>query len=254
MNHKSSLDILVTQSSPNQKNLTSCLQAQGHRAHHLPCTIIKPKNISSFSIQTTHHADTWIFMSAHAVRLSQNILDEYFNGQTLIAIGPATARALEEVNKSADWVPSIFTSEGIAQLDYFLNCEPKSIVLFSSSQSASTLPNKLKKLGHRVKKITTHSPQILAIPDARNLITQYPKHFHLITSHSLTNLEHLTFIAQQLQLTWVFTCPLLVISKPMHIHAQRLGFTGEILISPDASSDSIFDSFCQWLNSKDTIA
>ncbi|MEC8063365.1 MAG: uroporphyrinogen-III synthase [Pseudomonadota bacterium] len=247
--------ILVTQSNPNQNHLLTLLQRHGYTTYSLPCTQVTPKKISSFTQKTAQEADTWIFLSANAVRCCHQHLRNHYDDQTIIAIGPATARTLEELGTPVDYLPEDnFNSESIAKLNYFSTHTNRKISIFSGNQSTSNLNSTLNRLGHTCKKIITHSTQIIEITKAMTLIEQIPTDIDAITSHSLMNLKHLCSTAQQLKQPWIFHCPLLVVSKKMADCALEYGFKSPILESPDASAESITSTLQNWINHKETYA
>ena len=241
--------ILVTQTEPNNQRLISSLTALGLRGIAAPCSIATVKKISQFAVRSCQEAECWIFLSSHAARYGSEAIDKLECSKTTIAIGPSTRETLLELGWNVDLIPEKdYDSHGIAALDYFTETSGRSVVLFGSSPSNQLLADKLRKQGHYVKKVQTHSITAQSIENAKSMFGCIQHHqIHALTSHSMKNLEHLIFLGQQLNIDWLASKPLVVVNEKMREYALKQGWKADVYQSRDALPNNIIYTITQEL-------
>ncbi len=102
------LGILVTRPEAQAEPLCRLLEARGAVAHRLPALRIEPLEepaVAAASADALVDADLIIFVSANAVRHGAAVLART-RGLSLAAIGPATARSLNEAGQPVSVLPA----------------------------------------------------------------------------------------------------------------------------------------------------
>ena len=246
--------IIVTQSCPSNEGLLQQLRFCQANPIPLPCSTITPKKLSPFSVQTAHQADCWVFQSSNAARSCFPALSESSSDKTIISIGPSTQQTLSDFGIHVDLIPEKhYDSNGISQLPYFHDQPGRNVIVFGGKQSHTNLEKDLRSLGHACKKITTHHYSLTPLPQIQETLSGLPQKIDAITSHSLTNLQHLTQLAALQPSTWLAQTPLLVISEKMADYAQQKKLTPTILQAESPVSNMVLHRLSQWFTEQGSI-
>lgn len=244
-------NIVVTQSKPSNEGILQQLSFCHANPISLPTSLVTPKKLSPFSLQTAHQAACWVFQSSNAARTCFPALSEQACDKTIVAIGPSTEQTLRDLGIHVDLVPETqYDSKGISNLPYFHEQSGCNVVLFSGKQSYASLEKDLKALGHTCKKIPTHHYSLTPLTTLQDTLKNLPKKIDAITSHSLTNLQHLTQLSALQANPWLHQTPLLVVSDAMADYAQQKKLSCTILQADNPTSDAITRKLHEWFTAQ----
>lgn len=235
------LRVLITQSSPNHIPLRDRIEHEGGRTFCHPLLSIEKRPISSLKAQALCNAEVCVFLSQHSVRFASPLFHTIADSATFVAIGPSTARVLEEYGYNAATVPKTFSRQGVSTLPVFSS--PKRIVIFTSAAHNAqkpTLVSLLRAQGHLVVAVTTHTASI-----AKEAFRNAPlSECDIITVHSHLSLQYLKL--HTLSFPDLSSIPLCLISANMRTNAQKLGFCGPIIFSKNPTSEAILAALGNW--------
>ena len=203
----------------------------------LPLLDIIHKPLSQFQFQVCREADIWVFLSRHSATDDVSRLREIHEDQHVIAIGPATARALETHNLHVDHMPDLdHSSQGIAEMPIFREHRHK-VVVFSEASAASPLVKMLKQQGHLTKHISTYQHMPVASKLWHQAWGQISETTDAITTHSLKGLCQLIACHQQYPLDGLHEKQLIVTTPTMQKTALKNGFQRVHLSPSNAPGD-----------------
>jgi uroporphyrinogen-III synthase len=240
-------NIVVTQSEPSNTNLLQQLQFCQAQTISLPTSVVTPKKLSPFSLQIASQATCWVFQSSNAARACFPALSDLAFDKTIVAIGPSTEQTLQDLGVHVDLVPETqYDSKGISNLAYFHEQSGRNVVLFSGKQSFATLEKDLRGLGHLCKKVPTHHYNITPLTALQDTLTHLPEKIDAITSHSLTNLQHLTQLMLLQTSNWLRHTTLLVVSPKMAEYAEQKKLARTILLAENPTGDAITRALNEW--------
>lgn len=233
------LTILITRPQHQATALCKLITHAGGNAIALPTIAIESltnqPNFQYISNKINAY-DIAIFVSANAVHSMMSYWPASFTSP-VVAIGPGTAAALTAHHIAIHAIPQHFSSEGILNLPLLQQVQHKRIVIFCGENSRPFLRETLIKRGAVVDEAACYrrySPVIHE--EKRQWLIQQPINYIVSTSQeSLKNL-HLLF---QNSSEWLYQIPLLVISPPMALLAQQLGFRQPVIIADDATDGAI---------------
>jgi uroporphyrinogen III methyltransferase/synthase len=155
--------ILITRPEKQNDPLSVKLRNLGATTIELPTiTILPPKNTDRLdkSILGILHYDWVIFTSIHGVRFFGQRLgalgkpSDTLKQIKVAAIGPATAAALERLDKEADYVPTQYLSEKIAI--GLGDVKGKRILLPRADIASKKLPELLRQQGANVEEVVAY--------------------------------------------------------------------------------------------------
>ncbi|MEC8461089.1 MAG: uroporphyrinogen-III synthase [Pseudomonadota bacterium] len=251
LNSLNGCHVLITQSQPGNQRLAQYIQQCGGQATCYPVLKAQPLPISSYKSAACHEADVLIFLSEHAVYHAAPILNQLNSIPQVIAVGPATAHALEQYGISQVIVPHTFNKNGIAELPYF-DDEPKNVVVLTSQSNQKIQPS-LKKLltkkNHRVITLYTHAmihhSLMHSMAYFRDDIT-----YDVMTIHSASALVGLAAAVQNSPL--LSSLPVCTISSSLAQIVRQSGLFQDIMASPEPTSIGISQCLQTWWQHKTT--
>ena len=249
--------VLVTRARSQQEPLVVALHQAGYDAARLAAIEITHLP-SSIQLVAEPPVDTVMaFTSANAVHAAADngLLDWLLcvpRSNTLLAIGPATARALEtRTAQQVVTVPHPHTSEALLQMALWQNTQPRKVELIKGVGGRGLIGAALQQRGFKVREHDVYQRDLPAIDTER--VSGQLLHPALAATTVTSNevLKHLLQIAaacgnreqQRLQ-----GLPLVVCSDRAHALALELGFHNKIQIADNASVDAIVDAVNQVFN------
>jgi uroporphyrinogen-III synthase len=144
--------VLVTRPEQQARSLCDLLAARGAIPVRLPIIRIEPTDFNSVAsrVGPIEDFDTVIFTSANAVKFGARLLGVR-RDVTIAAVGPATARALEQAGQRAPIVPKDgFDSENLLLQPALSHAEGKRILIVKGTGGRELLEQQLKMRGARV--------------------------------------------------------------------------------------------------------
>ncbi len=173
--------ILVTRARRQASTLSQLLLQRGARPVELPAIDIQAtadtKELDQAIFNLNHYQ--WIaFTSVNGVEAffqqlhGMNLDTRALNGLKIGAIGPATAEALETRGIVADYIPEVYTSEGMIAGLKSHPVRGKHFLLPRSDIADAELTQGIRKLGARVHEVAAYStvPVTEATSQAREMI------------------------------------------------------------------------------------
>ena len=101
----------------------------------------------------------YLFSAAESLGL-QKKLEQGLKKTTIIAVGPKTARELENHQIPANLIPETYTSEGIVQSLQQRSAKGKTIYIPRTSEAPPELAEKLREMGNAVEEIYVYESQL----------------------------------------------------------------------------------------------
>ncbi len=133
--------------------LAHAIENEGGRCIVLPSIEIVPVISSIEQINQAFQSDYWIFVSQYAVKLWR----EHVYGKSVvpktIAIGKATAEALQEAKMPVDLVPEEPSSESVLQLPAFQSLQGKTVTIFRGKSGRTLIDDTLRERSAAVNEV-----------------------------------------------------------------------------------------------------
>jgi uroporphyrinogen III methyltransferase/synthase len=159
--------ILVTRAREQASGLSERLRELGAEPVEFPVIRIAPMTdhaeIDAALGGLGSAAYAWVvFTSANGVRFFRERLEalgmdaRVFASARVAAIGPATAAALQEMGIRADFVPSRFVAESVAEEWPDREMAGKRVLIPRAKEARELLPDRLREMGARVDVVTAY--------------------------------------------------------------------------------------------------
>jgi uroporphyrinogen-III synthase len=191
------IGVLVTRAEHQAARLCRLLEAQGAGALRLPAIEIKPcgeRRESSERIGALDAFDLIVFTSANAVRFGSALLERR-RDLTLAAIGPATARALDESGYDVALLPAGgFDSEALLAHPRLEHLSAQRILLIKGAGGRRMLEDELTRRGAQVISVDVYQRTHATLSAAALAAVQEELaagRLHVITATSLEVGSHL---------------------------------------------------------------
>jgi uroporphyrinogen-III synthase len=184
--------VLVTRPEQQAMELCRLLEAEGAGAFRFPAIEIKPADsipALAARLGPPGDFDLIIFVSANAVRYGASLLGNQLD-LTLAAIGPATARALDQAGHRASILPDQgFDSENLLLHPKLAHVAGRRVLLIKGSGGRELLERELSRRGAKVVAAEVYRRE-RASPSAANL-SALEERFNAQTIHviSATSVE-----------------------------------------------------------------
>lgn len=158
-------NIVVTRAREQASSIANMLASLGANVVQFPTIEIKP--IADFTevdkeISNMSSYDWVIFTSINGVEHFYNRLNSIgkdsriFANVRISAIGPATAKGLEDRGIKADFVPTAYMAEGIVEGLQKLGIEGKKVLIIRAKEARELLPTELEKAKASLKVLTIY--------------------------------------------------------------------------------------------------
>ncbi len=158
-------NIVVTRAREQASSIAQMLSSLGANVVQFPTIEIKP--VTNFTetdkeIANMSNYDWVIFTSINGVEHFYNRLhavkkdSRIFNSCKIAAIGPATAKGLEDRGIIADFVPTAYMAEGIVEGLQEHGIKGKKVLIIRAKEARELLPVELEKNGAEVKILTIY--------------------------------------------------------------------------------------------------
>ena len=152
--------IMVTREKEASSEFSELLTSCGAKTIEFPTIAVNPvRNTKEqqLSAENLGDYDFLVFTSVNGVTNYFEVLDSHgkdsreLKGKKIIAIGEKTAEQLLEYNLSADYMPAVYTAEGIISLAEKLNLDGKKILIPRALVARELLPETLRTMGAEVE-------------------------------------------------------------------------------------------------------
>ncbi|MDY0136029.1 MAG: uroporphyrinogen-III synthase [Thiomicrospira sp.] len=194
--------------------------------------------------------DVVVFVSRNAVQgLAQ--LAPRWSGQQLVAVGAATAQALDELNwPNRQPLPPSFDSEGMLQLAVFAKVPHLRVLIVRGDGGRELLADSLRQAGARVSVCEVYRRQVAPFCQQAWAAFRVARHPVLLFT-SQTSLAAFLSALPPNQQAWCLSLPLIVFSERIAHAARERGFSGEMLVTPTSSDEAIISSLTKLANRRE---
>ncbi|MEZ5585351.1 MAG: uroporphyrinogen-III synthase [Candidatus Competibacteraceae bacterium] len=249
------IGIVVTRPPQQADNLCRLIEAQGGRAIRFPTLEILPPQDSTPVLALLEQLDSYdwaIFVSANAVQWGLRLLP---HGRTLpprlrrLAIGQATARALDRHGVSAHIVPAHFTSEALLAMPALQAVTGLRIIIFRGEGGRDLLGDTLRQRGAACVDYAEvyRRSRPVAAPD--HLLQSWQRgEIQAVIITSNESLQNLFALVGTVGQQWLLDTPLIVVSTRAQRLAQELGFRRPPLLAEEASDEAIVRALLQMVS------
>lgn len=201
------------------------IESHGGQTVSLPLQDIQTIHFSLQDIQTF---DYLIFVSQAAVRCFFSKISQLINKNTqIIAIGKATAKALENYQQHVSYFAEEANSEALLQADIFQDLETKKVLWVKGTHGRTLIGDELKKRGAKVSELNVYQshPIDYASKDLKAIWERTNINMVLITSE-----QAFLHLQQLCPKDWLSTKNILCLSQRLADIAKPF-IKGHILIS-----------------------
>ena len=229
---------LITRAERQSTELVSILSQHDIDCVVLPCVEISPPTSRDSLFEAIEHIDDYdccIFTSVNAVEALPHDLTGF---KKVIAIGPATAKALQQLGIEAS-VPEEFNSEGLLAMPELMHVDRQQIAIFTGENPRGLLHETLQQRNAHVELIFCYKRSCPHYKKAA-LDEVMATDIDGIICSSAEILVNLIMLFEE-DLTWLTRHSLVVVSDNMHQLATKVGFQ-EIHQAKDATTQAILAS------------
>lgn len=239
--------VLVTRPEHQADTLCRLIRAEGGDAEPLPTIAIEgledtPARIASLGRLTDFHAAVFVSANAVAQAIPHLGLIEGAGAESMIAVGPGTARALRAHGVAGVRLPDDGAdSEAILRLPELVSPEGKRVVIFAGEGGRSHLPDTLRSRGAEVTVVEIYRravPQAVPEPALRRILEG---RVHAITGTSSEGLRNLYRDMLPPEAAARLRSVLHVVSHPRIAQTARDCGATDVLLA-EAGDDAILDS------------
>lgn len=237
-------NIVITRPKDQAKKLAQALESLGFSMIEFP--VIEIVATTAISVEKLKlvlaQSDLVIVTSANAVKFLEQSICEILAQKKCVAIGPATAKALEKIHCINVIVPIQYSSDGILNLD-ILNEEKKALAILTGENADPLLSNQLTARNHSVQIFYTYKRQLPVVDfEVIEKIKSQSNPFFLTTS--LEGLKNLWLLFNDHQ-DWLCQQSLLVIKSSMQAWALDHHWQGEIILLADPTDEAVVQKLKQ---------
>lgn len=237
------LRVLNTRPQDQAEPTSQAIRAAGGQVIALPCLAIQALPPDwLIPLGSLDRYDLAIFISQNAVNYFFRQLPEPWPSDLVaVAIGQATAEALNAAGVGEIRLPQAADSEHLLQLPELQHIHRKQILLVKGEGGRELLQRDLTQAGAIITPIAIYRRQIPHYPEAEIRAIWQNDAVDIILSTSTESLNHLCTLMGNEGLAWLRTKPVLVLSERMVGHAQTLGLTNTLISPPDRIVASLIE-------------
>jgi uroporphyrinogen-III synthase len=203
--------------------LVEAIEREGGQCLMLPSVEIVPVFPKNQEIYPNIQSHYWIFLSQYAVKVwvSQYHFFAAKIAPKIIAIGKATATALQKANISVNLIPEESSSEGILHLLDFQSLEGKTVTIFRGKSGRTLLDDTLIQRGALVNEVVLYERLIPTWTPQDYALLNHP--IDLALGLSVDSLTYFFSKLDFIQTGRFFNVPWLVMSQRVAEEAKKLG-------------------------------
>jgi len=253
------VSVLVTRPEHQQRRITQLLENEQARAISLPCVGIRHLDNSLIREQISALGDSQvlIFTSSNAVRAAHQLVplpwpqmcrsNQTQQGCTVLAIGPATADALQCLGVTVANTPvPPYNSESLLSMDIFSSMNLQKVSIIKGVGGRDFLTQSLRKIAKIAETIDVYErfkPDI-ALNRLEAVFLKYVPDIVTITSNEA--LQNLFDLANQPLREHLLKLPLVVNSHRGAQLAKDLSFQSHVLVAEAAGDRGQLEAIKLW--------
>jgi uroporphyrinogen-III synthase len=251
------LSVLVTRPAQQAESFCRLLEAEGAEAMRYPAIEIKASPLTPSlqqKISRLESYDVIIFVSANAVNASFTLIrpmKEFPSGPMRVAIGAATARALEKAGCPAQVIPAgdHMNSEDLLAMPEMQQVRGKKVLIIRGGEGRSLLLDRLQTRGAAVECADVYQRTLPAHPLP---LAPFLGRAKLVAVTSNEGLENLFRLASEEEQKLLRRIPLLAGSSRVLEFAQRLGYVCKPIIANNPGDDAMLTAVRRWWQAGET--
>ncbi|MFK7887343.1 MAG: uroporphyrinogen-III C-methyltransferase [Gammaproteobacteria bacterium] len=251
------LRVVVTRPAGQADALRDALIEADFEAVALPVMAIEPVagSVIKDALTDAASADLLIFVSINAVRFA---LDHLPHADTLnattVAVGPSTARALEDAGYPCGIVPdSGFTSEALLAEAALREVAGKRVLIVRGTGGRALLGDTLRERGAQVSYAEIYRRD-LPQQAGSDLQQALAEGFDAVTATSVETLLNLDELAGPEHVSLLHDVKVVTASDRVLKKAQVLGYTQDVLLANAPDDGALVDALKKWRASPPTAA
>lgn len=241
------LRVLVTRPAEQAAALGAMIAANGGEARVFPSIAIEPVTPAPTLAAMTY--DWIVFVSAHAVRHGAALVPTG-SARQVVAIGRATATALEAASWSVDFIPPPpHTSEALLSAPEFLVAAEQRVLIVRGMDGRDLLDRTLRERGAAIDSLVVYRrvPAAHSPAAVEELEREWEEDgIGIVTATSVDTLTHLHEQLGPVGRALLQRSPLLVVSERIAQGARALGLTGECVLAPSADPARLVGTLAHW--------
>jgi len=247
------IQVLVTRPTAQAEGLCEGIRQSGGIPVRFPVIEIRfiaPDPAFSQSVQGLQPQDRVIFVSANAVsglsRACRKLGLDLPRTSRIAAIGPATARALEQTGLPPTLIPQQgFTSEALLAMEDLHGVRGERIFIVRGTDGRSTLADTLSARGARVTYLETYRRERPQAPRTVVLEALERGEIDLLTATSGEALDNLCELTRTLSPKTMQRIPIVVGGHRVAGLARDRGFR-HVITAPDPSDAAMLEAASHW--------
>ncbi|MGB0864974.1 MAG: uroporphyrinogen-III synthase [Granulosicoccaceae bacterium] len=247
--------VLVTRPAHQAETFCRLLDEAGFEPLRCPTVDIAPVEKSPLlcaQLEELKSADIAVFTSANAVHFAQLLrpLSEALHPHAdVLAVGPATAKALESCGVKAKLPQREYSSQGLMLLPELKNVAGKSVFVVRGVGGLPTLPDALNAAGAQLQLLECYKRQLPANASLLKQLfhTELPQIISSTSNESLSNLVTLASVEERPRL---WQLPLIVNSERGEHLARSLGFSADILRASPVGDHGQISTLKAWITQR----
>ncbi len=237
--------VIVTRPLTQAQNILELLESKQAIAVHFPVLSIEPIGDVQSVKEIFKHLkdfDLIIFISANAVHFAISSAHEIgldFKNQKLVAVGPATMKALESYGHQVDIVPkSGFSSEHVLADPSLNSIKEKKILIIRGRGGREHLYEVLESRGANVEYAEVYQRQL---PNYRNPINLAELDYQnsVILIYSAESAHNLWSLCTEEERQWLKTVKTIVGSERIAEAITRVGYKNNSIIADNPSDQAM---------------
>lgn len=236
MSSLKNLRVLNTRPPDQGKALSQAIINGGGVSVDCPAIIISPIESSLWlkPLQALRHIDIAIFTSANAVSHSWQWICDLPKIHSIIAIGKATAEALEKRGVIVDHIPSTADSEHILELPLLKRVSHKTIALFKGVGGRTLIADTLAARGALLQIATVYQRSLPKVDEGFLHLLWQNDSVDIILFTSQQGMQNIFTLFGRKARAWLCSKPCLVLSNRLAKEAKALGIHHILISAPDA--------------------
>lgn len=239
----SGLCILNTRPLEQGRLLSKAIEKAGGLSLEAPALGIKPyKKLSQSALLALKVANYAIFVSANAVKHCMSILraqgEQWPSQVKIIAIGQATALALQKEGLSVTEMPAIADSEHVLALSCLQAVQGKTIVLVKGKAGRLIMPKILRERGAHLEFLNVYQRCLPQAKASYSLAQYQGAHLMLLTSQEA--IKNIFILFELKAHAWLRQLPCLVFGSRLATFAESQGFKTLLICQPDQIIETLY--------------
>jgi len=228
--------LLITRPREQAEKLSALIQKNNYEFVFFPTLEIEPAQNQPFHFDVTRGYHFIVFTSVNAVFHGKQFLPKAKpENSWVIAMGQATAEAVDSMGWSVDLIPESFNSEALLAMPETKEVNNKCILLITGKGGLGLLESEFKKRGASIDCWDVYRRGQPKTQLSESILSSV----NIVLATSGESLQNLCKMTPESLRSSLFKIKLLVTSPRILQKAQQLGFSEPPLLAEDASNEAV---------------